>query len=455
MTIYMAGTSKRDVKLVRRVGTDGVDTISRLVTRNPYACVVELAANAYDADAGECRIEYDPKHGTFSITDDGSGMTPKDLLNFFILGESPKKDHPVSPGGRPRIGQFGVGTIVMPSMCRSYRMATKAKGLETTLSESFAGMLKPGKVVPHDTQKVDRALHGTEIKMQGLKFGPQNNFFLPDLLRALQWEFELPGGFQMYLNNKPVEPKNIPFAKRIDIDESTRGGRVQGTMYLLNRASDISGVHVYVHGRRVGVPSSFVDYGKLTSSARNKVVGVLHADHLNSAILFDRSSFDESAIQVINFRKLVSRLTNTVASAARKRSQEMRKARTEANVPSAVKRLAVHFLRAGVYEFDPETEILVSYDDPSKLGGYNVGENRIYLNANHPSLVVPPGELNVPFTSRVHHEKALEHAVVDVLAEHLAGGGRGKPEFAKYSRIRNDIWARLKKIQKTEKKARA
>ena len=45
----------------------------RLV-KHPEVAVVELVKNAYDADATECTIAYDPS-GSIRVSDDGAGMT--------------------------------------------------------------------------------------------------------------------------------------------------------------------------------------------------------------------------------------------------------------------------------------------------------------------------------------------------------------------------------------------
>lgn len=110
----------QEIKLVRDVGVSGVDDISRLVTQNPYDCVVELVANQYDADSTKGEINYYPSEKKLVIKDNGNGMTPKDLVSFFILGDSPKKQNPISPGGRKTIGKFGVATIVIPNMCGKF-----------------------------------------------------------------------------------------------------------------------------------------------------------------------------------------------------------------------------------------------------------------------------------------------------------------------------------------------
>lgn len=437
--------SSSGVRLARVLGASGVSDLSRAVTTDPYVCVTELVANAYDADANSCSIEYDPKKGDFSVVDDGSGMTPHDLVSFFRIGDSPKKTEPISPEGRRRIGKFGVATLIIPNMCDSYELVTRRNGLETTVREDFSRGLARSGNIPYSSSRVDKGEHGTELCMHGLKFGDWNDFLLRTLYGRLQWEFQLPPDFEIYLNNKPVEPKAIPHAKKFVVDERFGDGKIQGTVYLLTRSSPLNGIHVYVNGRRIGDPSSLVDYSGLAGAARGRILGILHANPLEEAILLDRSRFDRTNRRVLKFFEFVDRLNHKVAHAARRRSESRRKDVIEKNVPSALVRIADYLARSGVPEVGRDTEIIFSDKvSQGEIGRIDPQMRCIMLSSRQPALVVPPGTFRLPFVSRPHYEDAMLHAVVDTIALDRARRARKANSFSYFASQRDEIWGMLK-----------
>jgi signal transduction histidine kinase len=77
--------------------------------------LVELARNAYDADAGSCTIELDDVDqpgGSIRISDDGSGMSEQAILNhWLVLGRSSKQRDKRTPSGRLPVGEKGLGRL--------------------------------------------------------------------------------------------------------------------------------------------------------------------------------------------------------------------------------------------------------------------------------------------------------------------------------------------------------
>jgi signal transduction histidine kinase len=96
-----------DSALLRELGEKLVSTV--------HVAVSELIKNAYDADADHVKVFITPsEHGggpTVVIEDDGVGMTPEDVTNFWMrIGTTHKADQPTSSRyGRPRTGRKGVG----------------------------------------------------------------------------------------------------------------------------------------------------------------------------------------------------------------------------------------------------------------------------------------------------------------------------------------------------------
>ena len=76
--------------------------------------IIELAKNAYDADATECNVwlDRDGNPKTIVIDDDGSGMTADDILGgWLVLGGSSKNTHELTSRGRRPAGNKGLGRL--------------------------------------------------------------------------------------------------------------------------------------------------------------------------------------------------------------------------------------------------------------------------------------------------------------------------------------------------------
>ena len=89
-------------------------TIGRELIQDPYAAVVELVKNAYDADSPDVNIEFRGfrQRGEYSITitDHGHGMTREDVINkWMVPSTSDKRRRRKSPSGRVLQGRKGVG----------------------------------------------------------------------------------------------------------------------------------------------------------------------------------------------------------------------------------------------------------------------------------------------------------------------------------------------------------
>ena len=89
-------------------------TIGKDLIQDPYAAVVELVKNAYDADSRDVDIEFSllgEKRGySIAITDQGHGMTRDDVVNkWMVPSTSDKLRRRKSPAGRVMQGRKGVG----------------------------------------------------------------------------------------------------------------------------------------------------------------------------------------------------------------------------------------------------------------------------------------------------------------------------------------------------------
>lgn len=77
--------------------------------------ILELVRNAYDADAPSCTVKLagaSSMGGTLQVSDDGVGMTARQLAeDFLLLGKSAKSTELTTPGGRRMVGEKGLGRL--------------------------------------------------------------------------------------------------------------------------------------------------------------------------------------------------------------------------------------------------------------------------------------------------------------------------------------------------------
>ncbi|WP_454744679.1 sensor histidine kinase [Ciceribacter selenitireducens] len=113
----------------------------RLV-KQPEVAIVELIKNSYDADAGECRIDYRPLE-LISVTDDGSGMTLKRFAEGWMrIGTSSKEASNATPRfRRPITGEKGIGRFAVRFLGRQLHLESIAwdeeRGSKTRLIADF------------------------------------------------------------------------------------------------------------------------------------------------------------------------------------------------------------------------------------------------------------------------------------------------------------------------------
>lgn len=113
-----------DSALLRELGEKLVSTV--------HVALAELVKNAYDADATEVRVSISPAPQggpTIIIEDNGTGMTPAEVANFWMrIGTANKVDQPTSKlYGRPRTGKKGVGRFACRRLGSRLVLETIAK----------------------------------------------------------------------------------------------------------------------------------------------------------------------------------------------------------------------------------------------------------------------------------------------------------------------------------------
>lgn len=95
---------------------------------SPVVAVLELVKNAYDADAKNVTVRFrgaSTTEGTIEIGDDGHGMSWSDILaKWMVIGTDSKQVEPISPEGRVKSGEKGIGRLALDRLASLVIMET-------------------------------------------------------------------------------------------------------------------------------------------------------------------------------------------------------------------------------------------------------------------------------------------------------------------------------------------
>jgi hypothetical protein len=282
---------------------------------------------------------------------------------------------------------------------------------------------------------VDSDAHGTQLLLSRLKFKEGENFSVEELRRRMQWDLPILPDFQITINGEPVASKSIENATVFKVDkEGKHMGAIHGNLYLSNRKSPMPGIHVYVNGRKIGDPKTFFKGERF--GATNQLVGIIHADGLEDAILFDRGRFREDHPGVIELGGVIEKAINAVEQYSRKANEGSMKGRVLASRSSMLKKAQLQIARTKLGGADRATTIEFSDSLDSEVPGHYVPDMKaIYLNSKHPSLVVDG------LTTAPRYEQAVLSAVVDSIA--LSEIESSKDPLKRFLKRRGELWAQL------------
>jgi len=105
------------------VGERILDLLSGRIYRSLPTAIKELISNSWDADAHNVHVDIDFARKSIIVTDDGSGMTKRDLERYPSIAVS-TKTYGKTPSNRPYIGSFGVGIFSALAFCRKIIIQT-------------------------------------------------------------------------------------------------------------------------------------------------------------------------------------------------------------------------------------------------------------------------------------------------------------------------------------------
>ena len=200
--------------------------LGRNLYRSFATVLGEAVSNAWDADAQNVWIHLDADKNSFSIKDDGIGMTAEDFQNKFLkIGYSKrKKGQSRSAKDRPFIGRKGIGKLALLSCAERVIVVSKVEGgayvggtidnrqLDAAITSDLTPQQYPLgapdiSAFGHHT-KGHR--HGTIIRFEGLKDGVKRSFEFLSKVIALYFRFSLlDPSFKIFLNGERITHKHL------------------------------------------------------------------------------------------------------------------------------------------------------------------------------------------------------------------------------------------------------
>lgn len=199
--------------------------------RNLYRSFVtvlgEAISNSWDADAKNVYITINRDKNSFTIKDDGVGMTADDFQNKFLkIGYSKRRDgSSTSPKGRAYIGRKGIGKLALLSCADRITIISKTKRARNYIGGVIDNAELDGAITKDLTPqqyplgKFNLTLlrketkghqQGTIIHFQGIKGGVKNSFNLLRKIIALHFRFSLlDKSFNIYLDGEKITYKDL------------------------------------------------------------------------------------------------------------------------------------------------------------------------------------------------------------------------------------------------------
>jgi len=195
--------------------------------------VLELVKNAYDADANSVIVRFhkaSTHEGTIEVSDDGHGMSWEDIkTKWMVIGTDNKQREPISPGGRIRVGEKGIGRFALDRLASQVVLETTPKPPEHEPAEPAYRL-----TIDWDSfVNTDKALHEIPQPAEVLEYREKPGTRL--LLRGLRDGWTRRDYERLYRNLvvlvPPFESKLKGFSIRFDCDEAKDiSGRVRSPM---------------------------------------------------------------------------------------------------------------------------------------------------------------------------------------------------------------------------------
>ena len=101
-------------KLRYKISSRATILLGRESVSKVESAIIELIKNSYDADASICFVYFDIENNSLYLIDNGMGMTRKIIEDYWMtIGTDNKKDEYMSPKGRVKSGEKGIGRFAL------------------------------------------------------------------------------------------------------------------------------------------------------------------------------------------------------------------------------------------------------------------------------------------------------------------------------------------------------
>ncbi|MDE2747494.1 MAG: ATP-binding protein [Chloroflexota bacterium] len=192
---------------------------------NVPAVLSEVVANAWDADAENVNIDVNIAKGSITISDDGYGMTERDINEKYLMVGYKKRDvepnFGITPKGRQPMGRKGIGKLSVFSIANSIDIhsvkdnevnAFRMDSNEIRAEIEQAGQTYYPVALPTNNLSIDK---GTKIILTDLK--KDVNRLKEHLRRRLSRRFSIIGkdDFNIVVDGESISPRDRDYYKFI------------------------------------------------------------------------------------------------------------------------------------------------------------------------------------------------------------------------------------------------
>lgn len=191
---------------------------------NMSAVLSEVVANSYDADADEVSISIDFDSPSIIITDDGHGMSLKEINDKYLLVGYSRRENfgAFSPKyNRPVMGRKGIGKLSLFSIANTVEIHTTKDGNKN-------GLILNSRLI-EDAINSDSEYHPEEVPLEKLSIQKGTKIILTDFKRKINYtesrlrkriarRFSVIGdehNFNVIINEKPVSVEDRDYFKTI------------------------------------------------------------------------------------------------------------------------------------------------------------------------------------------------------------------------------------------------
>jgi hypothetical protein len=275
--------------------------------------IAELIANAWDAGATEVDVtvptpdNYNPSESTIQIIDNGSGMSPDEVDEFYlVIGRNRRAAGQPEPEERPVMGRKGIGKLAGFGIAHQMELATWREGTETQVALDLQALkAEPGhakeitlKGSTGPTPPERSTDSGTALTLKDLKQSTPVD--IASLHEALARRFSrtVQGRMSIRINGEGLREVNIPIEHREPDTEMTDAVLDDGKTVRFwigfsekpIRSTQLRGFTIYARGKTAQAPPFYFHVEGTASGQHGTkyMTGEIEADYL------DEGTDDES-----------------------------------------------------------------------------------------------------------------------------------------------------------------